>query len=208
MKFGHRAEDHLTIHGDLSVTNRVMYQWAAGCYLHPALVDSSVKVVKLYNLVNHSDFDPSLVSISVNLRSAFLLTLLCQFFDDFTEGPNISGANIHVYKHKGVVLSSLENFNTGKRSGQAWPWVAPVDDIAVWTQSGIDGASFAGAPNMPSNTHLPDVTSNKNVALVTYRPGHNIALIPLLRNIVGPTSTRVALFFPEDRFDEIRKDRN
>jgi hypothetical protein len=207
MTFGHRAEDHLTIHGDLSLTNRVMFQWAAGCYVHPALVDYTVKVMKMYNLLHHGNFDVSYISMVWNQPIIFL-RFLTRFFADISEGPNISGANVHVYKHRGVVLSSLEDFNTGMRSGQAWPWVANVDGIAVWTQSGVDRPSFEGAPRIPTNTLLPDVRSNKNVAFITYTQGNNPFERTLLRYFLGSVSTRVGLFFPEDRFDEVRKDGN
>jgi hypothetical protein len=125
-----------------------------------------------------------------------------------TYGTNIAGATIKIYKNRGVVLTSLEDFNVGTRSGEQWPWVATVADIAVWTESGVFGDCFFPGLGDVSNIHLPDVRQDGNVALISYRPARDV-LTPskvaeaLDAHLDLDYSTTVALHFPVERFDQV-----
>jgi hypothetical protein len=126
-----------------------------------------------------------------------------------SRGANIAGADIFIYRHHGVALNSLFHFIVGARAGQAWSWVATIEDIAVYTQSGVTSKGFED-PAGTSQIHMPDVKQDGNVALITYRPSYDILLPSLLlpiQNILDTDfSTQVALRFPVERFDQVVED--
>jgi hypothetical protein len=166
LTIGHSINDHLKIHASLDLVNRTMFQWSAGDFFQPRVIADTLSVVDKYQLEDHMDWNDLrfLFQIPRLLVSAFLKTL-----PGLTKGSDISGAKVKIYKNKGVVLTSVEDFNVGFRSAEQWVWAATVGDIAVWTQSGVTGPQFLADTKDLGNTHMPQIQQDSNVALISYR---------------------------------------
>jgi len=104
-----------------------------------------------------------------------------------------SGGTIKLYRNHGAMLSSIQNFWPGYAGHQTWVWVGVCDDIAVWTQSGPVTEDWLDKSGDVTNTHLPNITQTSNVALISYKP-----------KPISKLLSDVALFWPAERFDEVR----
>lgn len=176
-------------------------QWSAGGFFHPDVVGNTQAVYLDYDLANHVEWEP--FAPLLGLPPPQLLDYSNQLVG-YSKGTDISGAKIDIYKHNGVVLTSLFKFRCGFQAGQAWPWAATVGDIAVWTQSGID--NFLSETSR-SNSHLPCINQNKNVALIVYHPSASLKA-PLTTALFGQLKTKVLLNFPTAQFDSYKEDGN
>ncbi len=197
---GHSFSDKLTVHAGLNREDRTVFQWSAGGYFHPDVADDTVHTVDYYHLENNKHFN--IFSKIPNFPSSW--------GDDFgkigatfSRGSSIAGARIDIYKNRGIVLSSLDNYYGGYSGYQQWPWVATVDDIAVWTQSGEVTADWGDRDRLMQNIHLPWIRQEGNVAMILYWPNTEIRIA----DTINQMDTNVALYWPTDRFDETRTDR-
>ncbi|MCP4131292.1 MAG: hypothetical protein GY754_09955 [bacterium] len=194
-KFGHSQGDKLTVHAGQTRVDRTVFQWSSGGYFHPDVANDTTWLVDEYNLENNHHFEvfKSIPNFPDKWSNGF-----SKIGAVFSRGSSISQATIKIYKNKGVVLTSLENFYPGYRGYQQWPWAATVDDIAVWTQAQDISAGWKPESRLSANTHLPKIQQNGNVALITYFPKIEIRTAQWL----GKYDTFVTLHWPEDRFDE------
>ncbi len=193
--YGHSFSDKLTVHAGLNRQDRTVFQWSAGGYFHPDCADDTVYTVEYYNLENNKHFNifkdiPNFPDSWANGFSKIGAT--------FSRGSDIAGSKIDIYKNSGIVLSSLDNYYGGYSGYQQWPWVATVDDIAVWTQSGEVKEDWGSREKLMQNTHLPWVGQEQNAALIVYNPNTEIRLAETINQM----DTDVAVYWPEDRFDE------
>jgi hypothetical protein len=219
LSIGHDVVQHKEIHASLD--NRVdqtLFQWSAGATFLPETVLDTEFVFDSYNLDTHDNFGfvaPVAAVLGQNIDD------IARLVPGLSRGANIAGADISIYRHHGVALSSLYDFIVGARGYQQWSWVATIEDIAVYTQSGMTSKRFEDAETSQvsliseaSQIHMPDIKQDGNVALITYRPS-KILFLPssslYIRNIIKMLDlgfdldfpTQVALRFPIDRFDQV-----
>jgi hypothetical protein len=204
-EIGHAAADLKRVHDGLPRDDRILHQWTAGAAVDKKHIADSRYLVNEYRLFNHK----LLGDIGGWTKLLFfdpLLMLISGLFSGQTEGSIFTGAKVTVFKDHGVALTSLEDYNVGDRGADQWPWCATVGDIAVFTQSGISGRVFQPALGF-SNTHLPQVKQDGNVALISYRPKKEVYFPEFWLNLFGVDyQTRGGLRFPEERFDEVAEE--
>ncbi len=193
---GHGLGDN--VNSMVSKEDRVLFQWSMGGYFHPTTWDDTFWGINHYSLENHESFE----DFGGFASSSIIKALGKNIIPTFTRGSDLSNLDIDVYKHNGVVLSSLDTHYGGYMGFQTWPWVATVDDIAVWTQSGEVKAEFKDRTNSTNNTHLPKVMQKNNLVMAVYWPNSEISA----GNLFGAMDTTVALHWPTDEFDEIVED--
>ena len=206
LSIGHSRAEHKSVYAILeSRTDRALFQWSAGGYLFPETIGDSKYLIDSFNLWKHrllKDFSPFF------RLSMPILPLIAKLVPAQSLGMDVSGADIQIYKNHNSVLTSLVDYIVGARSGQQWPWAATCDDIAVYTQAGVvDNCVQEGNDMGVMNSHLPDVQQAGNVALISYRPARTVRLLAWLLGLLKYTalSTRVALHFPVELFDEVRE---
>jgi hypothetical protein len=77
------------------------------------------------------------------------------------------GVTLNVFKRRGgLLLTSFEHFNLGACSFQQMPWMANIDGVGVWTQSGAGGESLVGFGM--ANTHNPAVSQQDGLLVAAY----------------------------------------
>ncbi len=177
--FGHHINSD--VHAGFPRQDRTLFQWSAGGYYHPDVADDTAYTVNYY------DFDniPGIPIFLANWTSSLGAT--------FSRSSVISQATFHIYKNEGIALSSVYAYNPGYFGYQQFPWMATVDDLAVWTQSGKVHTDWGDRSNDNVNTHLPRVMQDENVALIMYWPNTEIAV---------SQNTDVALHWKDSDFDE------
>lgn len=196
---GHGVEDLMTVHGDLPREERVLYQWTAGYVVQAETVNESLFGVRFYELIGSNLLFDMLYTV-IGWIPDFMAQFFFSLFPGQTQGTGMAGAKVHLYKNNGVVLTSLEDYFPGTRGFEQFPWVATVHDIAVFTQAGPDGRCLRGEI---SNTHLPNIVQEGNVALISYKPRWDVRFpFRFLGPIIG-FNLQVALAFPYDQFDEV-----
>ena len=152
-----------------------MFQWSFGAYIHPDFLEDTRWAFENYDLhKNH---------LIQNLAQIFEIPpQLASLTASFGRSWTIANAKVNIYKHYNTVLTSVEKFFPGYLGYQQWPWVATVDTLAAWTQSGEvieDWEKRANDKDVRenANTHLPYVKQIDNVALIMYNPNANLQLI-------------------------------
>ena len=74
---------------------------------------------------------------------------------------------MNVYKRQGgLCLSSFEDFNVGDAGFQQQPWIANLDGIGVWTESGYVGGGVMNF-NM-TNSHSPKIVQKGELLVCSY----------------------------------------
>ncbi len=179
--FGHHINDS-SVHAGFPRQDRTLLQWSAGAYAHPDVADDTAYTTGYYDLKNV----PGIPIFLANIGSSIGAT--------FSRSSVLSQATFHIYKNEGVTLSSVYAYNPGYFGYQQYPWMAAVDDVAVWTQSGTVHTEWGDRSSDNINTHLPRVMQNENVALIMYWPNTEIA---------ASQSTDVALHWKNSDFDEV-----
>jgi hypothetical protein len=204
LSIGHDVLQHKEIHASLD--NRVdqtLFQWSAGGYFLPETALDTQFVLDTYHLGTHDEF--GIVAPIAKLLNRRFFDDLARLVPGLSRGSNIAGADVAIYRHHCVALISLHDFIVGARAAQQWSWVATIEDISVYTQSGVTSKSFRD-PTGTSQVHMPDVKQDGNVALITYRPSYDIIVPSFLLNILGidmDFPTQVALHFPVELFDQV-----
>lgn len=112
---GHHISRHTELHGERGIVEQTLYQWAAGLFLHPDYVKESDYVIDMYDLHDHSAYDDFAILFEILPRP--LLFLFALFKPGNSRGTDRSLAEITLYKHHDIALTSLEDFNVGYRGG-------------------------------------------------------------------------------------------
>lgn len=199
---GHPLSEFGSVHADIPREERVLYQWSAGGVVQPSIISESIFGVRFYELIGGSAIFQVLYTI-MGLVPDFLARFFASFLNGQTAGSDYSGATVHLYKDRGVVLTSLEDYLVGTRGAEQFPWMATIHDIAVYTQSGPNSRCMNDVGGTVANTHLPKIVQSGNVALISYQPRWDVRIPFRLLGVLLDLDLRVALSFPLDRFDEI-----
>jgi hypothetical protein len=163
-----------------------------GAYFHPLTAKDSVDFFK--------HFGPIRLTESITFTGKFLPSggaaqPVAKLLDRLTVGTVMSGNDIKVYRQAGSMLTSVDNCWPGVVGGQTFPWMAVADDVPVWTQSGLVQTNWLDKSGI-SNSHMPYVKQQGNVALIAYKPDK-----PMPLSLWGD----VALYWQEHRFTETRR---
>jgi len=190
MTNGHGIDEGFDIHGDLERQDRAIFQWSAGGYFHPDLAADFKWALDYYDLWDHEAFSDYAQYQSFS-SSAFVLA--AETAAAISRSSYIGASEVKIYKHNGVVLTSIQDHWKGRAGYQQWPWVATVGKEPIFTRSG--NPSPTGST---SNTTLPYVEQVDNVALIMYRADNDLSLF-------GFDNFDVALHWTEGDFDEVRR---
>ncbi len=193
---GHTLSQGQILNQDMTPLDKTIFQWSSGAYFHPDVAFQSAKLIKDYNLWNHSEFVDFQQFSSLPLSLAIPIANLASCI---SKSSVICGQDIVIYKNKSITLSSIEDFWKGKVGYQEHPCVANVSNTAVMTVSGPVPDDWEDKPESHANEHLPYVGQKQNVALIMYRPEK---LLPTF----GHDNLDVALHWYENDFDEISED--
>lgn len=192
---GHPLAQVDQLHADQNEIDKVIFQWSAGGYFHPDLAEDTLWLLEELNLWEHHDFNDF---AGFEGFPAWVASTGSVILASITRSSVLTGVNIDIYKDGQVSLTSTQNYWSGRLGYQQFPWVASTGTIAVWTQSGEVKANWADRNSTNANTHLPYIQQNDNVALIMYQRNGDLPLF-------GFDETDVALYWPEDRFDETRQ---
>ncbi len=110
-------------------------------------------------------------------------------------------ADISIFKHNSVTLSSVLDFWKGKVGFQQYTCVANAGTTAVYTASGEVKANWNSRNSNNQNVHLPYVEQHSNVSLIMYRPENVPSALGATYNYKD-----VALHFNDADFDEVEED--
>ena len=193
MTNGHSIDESFDIHGDLARQDRAIFQWSAGGYFHPDLAADFKWTLDYYDLWGHEAFADYAQYQSYS-SSAFVAA--SEAAAAISRSSYIGASEVKVYKHNGVVLTSIQDHWKGRAGYQQWPWVATVGKEPVFTRSGNPSAT-----GTTSNTTLPYVEQQGNVALIMYRADQDLSLF-------GFDNFDVALHWTEEDFDQVVRSGN
>ncbi len=183
--FGHPIND--SVHSGFPRQDRTFFQWSAGGYYHPDVAADTAYTINYYDMYGVQGIPIWLANLSSSVGATF------------SRSSVLSQAKFDIYKNEGVTLSSVDAYYPGYFGWQQWPWVAAVDDIAVWTQSGPVYSDWGERSDLNINTHLPRVMQDGNVALIMYWPNTEIAMASPFSDV----DTDVALHWKDSDFDEV-----
>lgn len=178
--------------GRVEFTNNSHVLRIKGGYTHPATVRDTIDFIKHYGPIS---FKSNIVLNGDFLPPANAVPGLSKLLKRLTYGAVWSGNKIRLYRQGGSMLTSVSNFWPGLVGGQTFPWMAAVGDVPVWTQSGLVYKSWLKKSGFLTNSHLPMIKQESNVALIVYKPYR-----PMPLALWG----NVALYWDDDRYDEIR----
>ncbi len=167
---------------------RGLFIMSAGGYFHPDIADDVAYTANYYDMATTFDLPIWLANLSSDIGATF------------SRSSVLSEATFDIYKNEGVTLSSVHNYYGGYAGYQQWPWVAAVDDIAVWTQSGPVTSKWSDRDDTLCNSHLPKVFQDGNVALIMYWPNSEIVSACAFTDQMD---TDVALHWKNEDFDEV-----
>lgn len=207
---GYHIEDRHEVHKGVSNDERTFFQISAGYLIGDGAGGDSLHAVRRWKLLGAEGFNDVLDLIEpllakIGLRVDGILSQIGQIVDSviapYASSMGRPDASLEIYKNQNIALMSAENYFEGAMGAQQFPWVATVEDIAVWTQAGPDEdwnqahVMFGLKPGKDyQNAHLPLVSQEKNVALISYNP-----LIPIWLSLFK--HRYVALYWPEENFD-------
>lgn len=164
-----------------------------GAYFHPAVAQDTVEFIQHFAPVH---FQQGLrIGSWARLIPSFLAPIAASWFEDLSVGSVTSGHQIRLYRSEGAMLSSVEDFWPGHVGYQSFVWMGVCDDIAVWTQSGNIFEDWLDKNGDITNSYLPFIRQESNVALIMYKRNSPFNLLF--------SDNDVALYWPEDRFDEV-----
>ncbi|MCH9756959.1 MAG: hypothetical protein K0U37_07205 [Gammaproteobacteria bacterium] len=185
------------VHQHLSRFDKTLFQWSSGAYFHPDVIEDTFWLIDKINLWDHEAFKPYLKG---TYFSPYFAQLIAEQIPSVTQSSVISQSNVALYKNKGVVLSSIQNFWPGSQGYQQWPWVAAIDNLAVWTQSGKINADGKRQHKILVNTSLPYIKQKSNMLLIMYKANNDL-------NFVAHPDNSVTLHWPQNFDQSIEKGR-
>lgn len=196
---GHSLDTGKIINSVLTDFDRTLFQWSSGGYFHPIVAFETATLISEYNLWNHVDLgdytqykglDPQLAPGLANVAISI------------SPSSVISGQDVAIYKNKGVVLCSVQDFWKGKAGYQQYPLVATVGTAAVYNATGDIQSNWSNRSSTNGNSHFPYIEQKSNIALVMYRPEtQNLAAF-------GRDDFDVGLSWPENKLDETAEEGN
>jgi hypothetical protein len=137
------------------------FYWSAGLITDPDYLSITRSYMSSRRLTKNVQLHP----LSF-LPSSFMETLMSNY-SHLSCGQSYCGIELTVYKRPGgLVLSSLQMFNCSRAGFQQLPWIANLDGVAIWSQSGKGGESVFGFAL--TNTHNPYIVQSYNVAVIAY----------------------------------------
>ena len=169
-----------------------MIQWSAGAYFHPEVAEESAQLLTDSNFWGHVDFEQ--FSLFAGLPPSEFPTYAENLSAMSYSSVNV-GQEVVIFKHGSIALYSIRDFWKGKVGFQQFPCVATVGTTAVMTASGEVFSDWNERSADNANYHLPQVTQQRNVALLMYRPEE-------IDDFLGYTEKDVALYWRENEFDE------
>ena len=204
VQVGHPFEEGFSIHGDLTPTDRVVFQWSTGGYAHPLLVEETFQLLADSSIWDHKDWDAIQPLSFVAPEDA---PDLAESLNVLSYGSVISGHNVRIFKNNSVALMSVPELWKGRIGFQQWPFAATVGTTAVYTAAGEVKMDWSDRDRSIENTHLPHVEQDGNIALIMYRPDSIPSFLDLFAGDMF-RDKEVALFWQEDAYDETVEDGN
>lgn len=201
---GHSLESSFDIHGDMTATNQVLFQWSTGGYAHPEIIEGTFQVLGDSSLWEHKDWQ---ILQPLSFFPPESAPSIAEEVSVISYSSGLSGHNVRIFKNNSVSLMSVPELWKGKIGFQQWPLAATVGTTAVYTASGEVKPDWGDRDRNIENTHLPHVEQNSNLALVMYRPE---PVSDLVDNFAGElfADKEVSLFWQEDDYDEIVENGN
>lgn len=173
---GHSLDTSFILNNNMSFIDRVVFQWSFGGYFHPDVVSNTVQVLNDSALWDQTDF--SLLKPLQPFINPQNAPSLAESLDEASKSTVLCDAQITLFKHNSITLSSVTDFWKGKTGFQQYTCVANVGTTAVYTGSGEVFADWEDRNSKVQNTHQPCVNQNQNVSLIMYRPEATSNLLP------------------------------
>ncbi|MEZ5009459.1 MAG: T9SS type A sorting domain-containing protein [Chitinophagales bacterium] len=193
-KNGHPLSKAREIHAALDRKDRVIFQWSSGAYFHPTVANDLLWGAGYYNMWEHEEFEAfawaSILPPSIGVVAS-------TFAASLTRSSYIGQVEIEIFKNDAVVLNSAQDFWKGRLGYQQIPLVANIGGSAVMMRCGTV-EDWNDLPSRQSNTSLPYIDQDENVALIMYR--HNWDL-----PVFGINNFDVFLYFQEEEYDEVKE---
>jgi len=162
------------IHDKLNRFDRTIFQWSSGGYFSPDVTEDTTWLINKMDLWNHKAFNQySEFSKVPEWLAKFGLSHMVSM----TRSSVNSKSSVALYKDHGVTLSSIQDFWKGRQGYQQWPWVAAIDDLAVWTQSGEVKNNWKERNHNLANASLPYIKQTSNMILIMYKPRSDLKLM-------------------------------
>ncbi len=190
------------VYSKLSRNNKTLFQWSAGNYFNE-YIDDTLDLMDAYNLDTHSHFKSEPYTTILNLFPKSVLKSTSSTLKAFTDCSDLTNINYNIYNNGNYSVTCLENYNRGKMGAQQLPFIINLDGAPIFTQSG-KVSSLGDLKEANSNSHLPYVKQEKNVALVMYQP------YDLIKNSakVANLDLTVYLYLNSNDVDEIIQNKN
>ena len=166
------------------------FYWSAGLITHPSFMQKTLRFQRRHKLLN-------------NVHLWWLRYTILQWI--VLSSPKISTGQMYVDAHlnvfkgnHGLVLSSFERFNAGRAGFQQLPWLANINGVGCWTQSGNKNSV---AEFSMLHTHQPNVIQRGGALIAIYAAPDD--LTSMLCTMLFDRSIRLILP-PRSSFDEAR----
>ena len=171
--------------------DRITAAWSMGQYFHPDTAYELFDNIDSYDLWDNDEFSMFAQFQWIGPRIARLISV---FVVNFTSA-SILNADMALYRHGGVMLTSLQNgYFRGMRPAQQQPHFAVAGPATVFTHASGDlNPKFEERKYL--QTHLPHIKQNSNVALLLYQPNRDLSFFL-------KSSLPVSLHWPGDHFSE------
>lgn len=196
---GHTLDTGFILNSQMSFADRVVFQWSFGGYFHPAVVSNTVQTLNDSALWDQTDF--SLLKPLQPIITPSSAPMLSESLGMASKSTVICAADITLFKHNSITLSSVKDFWKGKAGFQQYTCVANAGTTAVYIGSGEVFSDWEDRNDKVQNTHLPYVTQKQNVALLMFRPEATPGLLPSYFQ-----NKDVALHWRDAEFDEVVED--
>lgn len=196
---GHTLDTAFILHSQQSFVDKYVFLWSAGGYFHPQVVSGTVQILNDSALWDQVDF--SLLKPLQGIVSPSSAPILSESLGMASKSTVLCEANVSLFKHNSITLSSVNDFWKGKAGYQQYTCVANVGTSAVYLGSGDAKLNWETRNDKVQNTHLPYVEQKHNVALLMYRPEPTPGLLPPYFQ-----NKDVALHWRDNEFDETIED--
>lgn len=128
---------------------------------HPDFIDRTKRFQKKHDLVHHPHLKP-LAFLPSFAAESFMTSM-----SHWARGQNYTGINLSLYKAPGgLMLSCFEGYNVGFCGYQQLPWIANIDGLGVWSQSGKSSKKLGYFD--VTNIYSPSVSQSKRLLVASY----------------------------------------
>ncbi len=201
---GHSLESSFAIHSEMTPTDRLIFQWSAGGYAHPDIVQETFQMLTDSSLWDHKDWE---ILNPLSIFPPENAPTVAENLNALSYSTGLSGHDVRIFKNKSVALMSVPELWKGKVGFQQWPFAATVGTTPVYTASGEVPLNWGDRDRNIENTHLPHVEQQSNLALIMYRPDTIPDLLDAFTDGMFENKN-VALFWKEEDYDEIVENGN